>query len=149
MNSSMTTNGDITYMIYRHYGSRCVLVVTDHADLFYYRKEWKMDFGKPLTEQEELFTDLPAKYSGSATLNNLYKNTFMPGPVAGPGAYSKQIAGLQVKVQHPAADYKDTLESVIISLNDGHYWSRERIADWLETLDVNPILNNPKEETNV
>jgi hypothetical protein len=29
-----------------------------------------------------------------------------------------------------------TLASIIIHLNDDHKWSRERVADWLETLDV-------------
>ena len=40
------------------------------------------------------------------------------------------------KVKHPVtAEYMD-VASAIISLNDGNRWSRERIADWLDTLDV-------------
>lgn len=33
-----------------------------------------------------------------------------------------------------------TLRNLIIHLNDDHKWSRERIADWLETLDVDLTL---------
>jgi hypothetical protein len=32
--------------------------------------------------------------------------------------------------------YPDFLSDIIIHLNDEHKWSRERIADWLDTLPV-------------
>jgi hypothetical protein len=40
------------------------------------------------------------------------------------------------------------LRKVIMDLNDNHGWTREAIADWLETLDIN-INMQPKEEANV
>jgi hypothetical protein len=36
----------------------------------------------------------------------------------------------------PACTGVSTVPVIIIHLNDGHKWSREDIADWLETLDL-------------
>lgn len=47
-----------------------------------------------------------------------------------------RVPGLDAIVKHPAGDIANTVSAVIISLNDRHGWSRERIADWLDTLDV-------------
>lgn len=56
-----------------------------------------------------------------------------------------RLPGLKEIVKHPAnPDYESagldqgygTLEYVIISLNDKHNWTRDQIADWLETLDI-------------
>jgi hypothetical protein len=44
------------------------------------------------------------------------------------------------------AKYPNRLTSVIQHLNDGHKYTREEIADWLETLDVD-IQLQPKEQT--
>lgn len=40
----------------------------------------------------------------------------------------------------PEFRINDSLSNVIIHLNDGHGWSRERIADWLDTLDADLIF---------
>jgi len=32
---------------------------------------------------------------------------------------------------HPVTKVASRIESLIVSLNDGHRWTRERIADWL------------------
>ena len=39
-------------------------------------------------------------------------------------------------VKHPNQGYDATLVTIIISLNDVEGWTREDIADWLETLDL-------------
>ena len=50
----------------------------------------------------------------------------------------------------PACSLKNkTILSVVIHLNDGHGWTREKIADWLETLDIDltiqPLKKKEKE----
>jgi hypothetical protein len=47
-----------------------------------------------------------------------------------------QLPGLKEMVTHPISKNRNTLERVIISLNDQHKWTREQIADWLDTLDI-------------
>ncbi len=63
----------------------------------------------------------------------------------GPGAelsYNKRLSevnklpGLREVVKHPVDGRMLELETAIINLNDSHQWTREQIADWLETLDV-------------
>ncbi|URQ04714.1 hypothetical protein SEA_EMMA1919_108 [Streptomyces phage Emma1919] len=78
---------------------------------------------------------------------------FVPPPTkevnfSGPLAHSKQpvysgkdervnlLPGVREKVKHPVTGSENTLERVIISLNDQHKWTREEIADWLDTLDI-------------
>jgi hypothetical protein len=61
--------------------------------------------------------------------------------------FSRKDIFLQ-EVKHPVAGYTYPLRKVIMSLNDHHGWTREQIADWLETLDIN-INMQPKEEANV
>ena len=53
---------------------------------------------------------------------------------------NKAFPVLQKMVAHPILREEPLvrmpLQTVIISLNDQYKWSREQIADWLETLDV-------------
>lgn len=50
---------------------------------------------------------------------------------------AEQLPGVKEMVRHPMEPtLEDGLFQVIISLNDQFRWSREEIADWLETLDV-------------
>lgn len=45
------------------------------------------------------------------------------------------------KVNHPVSPERiDSLQNIIISLNDTYNWTRESIADWLDTLDEQPIF---------
>lgn len=37
------------------------------------------------------------------------------------------------------------LQATIIHLNDAHHWTREQIADWLETLDHDLTFKTPEE----
>jgi hypothetical protein len=53
------------------------------------------------------------------------------------------------RVRHPVNKADGwPLRKVIMDLNDNHGWTREEIADWLETLDID-INMQPKEEANV
>jgi len=52
------------------------------------------------------------------------------------GQLATVLPNVTATVRHPVNGTEYALNSVIVSLNDGHGWSRERIADWLDTLDV-------------
>lgn len=47
-----------------------------------------------------------------------------------------KLPGVKEFVKCPVRGERKMLEDVIILLNDKHKWSREQIADWLETLDI-------------
>lgn len=72
------------------------------------------------------------------------KNINFSGPIANskqPGYGGKdrrvdELPGVREMVKHPVNGNTYTLETVIISLNDQHKWTREEIADWLDTLDI-------------
>jgi len=46
------------------------------------------------------------------------------------------LPGLNARVKHPVTKEEAPIKDIIINLNDYHKWTREAIADWLETLDV-------------
>ena len=46
------------------------------------------------------------------------------------------LPGVNEAVKHPMTGDTHSLWSIIINLNDSHHWTRERIADWVETLDI-------------
>lgn len=48
----------------------------------------------------------------------------------------KQLPALDEMVKHPVTGQTAALRDVIINLNDISKWTREAIADWLETLDI-------------
>lgn len=56
------------------------------------------------------------------------------------------LPGLNETVKHPVNGSHSKLRSVIINLNDVECWTREEIADWLETLDVD-LRFKPKEDS--
>ena len=49
-------------------------------------------------------------------------------------------------VRHPVIGTQSTLMTTIINLNDFHQWTREQIADWLESLDDTPTFRIADEE---
>lgn len=53
-----------------------------------------------------------------------------------------------LKAKHPVSGGSSYLLEIIISLNDYHKWTREQIADWLETLDLDLRFQSPGEEVN-
>lgn len=46
------------------------------------------------------------------------------------------VPGLDALVKHPLTSQADSVRRIIVSLNDQHHWTREAVADWLDTLDV-------------
>lgn len=89
---------------------------------------------------------------------------FISGPnsfnhAAYPEAYSKSLVnqtaeppvdvgklpGVREDVKHPISGRQEMLWNVIVDLNDKRGWSRERIADWLETLDVDISFGSESE----
>jgi hypothetical protein len=57
-----------------------------------------------------------------------------------PGSLATQLPGIFNTVKHPVSGHTVTIYHAIMSLNDSHKWSRERIADWIETLDEVPVF---------
>lgn len=55
-----------------------------------------------------------------------------------PDILSSMIPGIDKDVRHPEENSIRPIKEVIISLNDDYKWTRERIADWLDTLDEQP-----------
>lgn len=58
-----------------------------------------------------------------------------------PGQLAKFLPGVDNEVVNPATKKKDTLFRTIIELNDTHKWSRDAIADWIESLDEVPVFS--------
>lgn len=75
-----------------------------------------------------------------------YKSNYEDAGVA-------ELPGLNERVKHPpitnpAAQCGDeerdgTVRGMVMHLNDWHKWTREEIADWLETLDVDLRFKSP------
>lgn len=89
--------------------------------------------------------------NGSATVSLTYEPAYKTGDVL--GTLKKAIPGLKnARANCPASKtcgsevYHDMpVTEVIIHLNDTHKWTREKIADWLETLDVDLSFQEPAE----
>lgn len=72
-------------------------------------------------------------------------NVFDPAPAPKPTGYSNSgavltrlLPALRTHTHCPGDDCQMTgeIQAMIIHLNDRHHWTRETIADWLETLDA-------------
>lgn len=59
------------------------------------------------------------------------------------------LPGADVSLPCPACDMRTDLAGVIISLNDDHKWSREEIADWVDTLHDEGYVDLSFKERNV
>lgn len=55
-------------------------------------------------------------------------------------ALASLLPGYHKMVKHPVEGYNCTIGAAIMSLNDSCKWSREQIADWIETLDQVPTF---------
>lgn len=51
-------------------------------------------------------------------------------------ALERVLPNVRANVLHPLNGVQMPLNEIVVNLNDTHRWTRERIADWLETLDV-------------
>lgn len=52
---------------------------------------------------------------------------------------SRKLPGVMEQTKYPCNckfDEEECLWEIIQHLNDDHHWTRNRIADWLETLDI-------------
>lgn len=58
-----------------------------------------------------------------------------------PSYLAKLLPGIDRVVKNPVSGDEDTLYSIIIELNDSHKWTRDAIADWIETLDDVPTFS--------
>jgi len=62
---------------------------------------------------------------------------------------SKLLPGVLELVKHPVTGQKtNTLQSTIINLNDQYKWTREQIADWIETLDIDTTFKGDPNDGN-
>lgn len=128
-------------------GKPRTLVMFDPDNDVYFRKTFitmkvlSIDYNKYLSD---LLQDIDKRYRSwvrsKLAPNEICQVNF---PNSGPGSFVAQIPGLMQFVKHPVSGTMSRLDSAIMSLNDNHGWTRERIADWLEEQDVNPILEAP------
>lgn len=57
-----------------------------------------------------------------------------------PDDYAVKIPGIHEQVSHPVHKHYLSIYEIIVDLNDSHGWTREEIADWLDTLDNQPVF---------
>lgn len=57
-----------------------------------------------------------------------------------PSTMASQIPGIFNLAKHPVNGLERPIHEIIIDLNDSQGWTRESIADWLETLDNQPVF---------
>jgi hypothetical protein len=50
--------------------------------------------------------------------------------------FAMLLPGVDQMVKHPLTGEENVLYYIIIDLNDGQKWSRDQIADWIESLDT-------------
>lgn len=115
---------------------------------YYENKRYEVVLGTPVSTVKsrmvkELFGD---DVHPSTIPNELYKvivnaNTILvAGQEVGPNHSTLKHPAMQQVVKCPAGgDYTNNLQTVIMHLNDTHEWTREQIADWIDTLDEQPV----------
>lgn len=63
-----------------------------------------------------------------------------------PEQLAKKLPGFDQVEFHPVRKNLDTIGHIIQDLNDNYKWTRDAIADWIETLDDVPKFGVPIEE---
>lgn len=66
-------------------------------------------------------------------------------PSTGLSQASQELPEIMRPVVNPVTGYLASLWNTVITLNDEQKWTREQIADWIETLDPVPTFT-PKEK---
>lgn len=61
---------------------------------------------------------------------------------------AKNLPGIDKSVKHPVSGRYTELYFTIMDLNDNHRWTREQIADWIETLDIDTTFKVGYTESN-
>lgn len=120
--------------------------------------EWKpfgmlVSFDKDPYPQKVWYTVEPYEYSGfgyvSGNGNVQYGTHSSSGSMALIRDLQKSMPDLKEIVNCPQCDYRIDVWNMVQHLNDKHRLTRETIADWLETLDVDltfPTPENPPKE---
>lgn len=57
-----------------------------------------------------------------------------------PAMKEKDPNVIDCQYYHPSNPGTDNLQSMIMHLNDSHRWTREAIAEWIDTLDEQPVF---------
>jgi hypothetical protein len=120
---------------------------SDEYDLFAYGKVLDEDFllelGVNFTEKQK--ANEKAKLAMMQSFGTAEVPTFIS--LSNPRRQIEQACpGLEEHVQAPCACYIESpedalLSAVIMHLNDKHAWTREKIADWLDDLDVDLTID--------
>ena len=56
------------------------------------------------------------------------------------GLFTK-MKSINIRVGCPECTINYTLSSAVVCLNDVHHWTRERIADWVEVIEIENEIN--------
>lgn len=124
----------------------------------FYNRDWEIYFTYKVKQIlkagfEKFFKSLVDKGIQEAELREL-KNKCMCDSVEwtwqevidnSPSHLSSKLPGIHNWVKHPVTHHETNLSSAIMSLNDAYKWSRDAIADWIESLDEVPVFSVPKE----
>jgi hypothetical protein len=97
---------------------------------------WPKFIGIVAKNAPDLFDKNQAKYLPYPAKPKIETESFVPS-----------LPGYGKIVEHPVLGERYRLQSVIMNLNDKCGWTRDQIADWLETLDLD--LRFLKEEIDV
>jgi hypothetical protein len=123
---------------------------TSSADWFSsdpYKSPPIIQSSKIILSNEELFYNNGGPKFPGTTYSKVNKND--------PSILAQKLPGINEMVKHPtitkddlqcgSANIETSLSWIIIHLNDYHRWTREAIADWLESLDLDLRFKTPEE----
>jgi hypothetical protein len=150
---SFPYNGKICYTIktYHNAQSYCVSDSYDTYEDIDGPKPYHADYEIYSNLFENLYVGFPEKSAEFCQIKNDFINDVLSGKyfsddplLSYPNEiqhYAKdprvdKLPGLREIVRNPATNEPMMLERAIINLNDIQKWTREAIADWLETLDI-------------
>jgi len=117
-------------------------------------KEWAKQF-EQLKEVAELAGDPPTKFgkNGIPGKPDNFKYESFPQPELRLSSLATHLPGVKEIVKYPCDCYSQTpvkhdLMEVIMHLNDADKWTRESIADWLDTLEIDLSFKPLEKENN-
>ncbi len=106
---------------------------------------WELSIGDPYVDISDLLAEfsIPPPDKFRIAVDQIVRMMRNQGTQITSAITSK----VQTKVKCPANSRHGTsdIPSAVIHLNDQHMWTREQIADWLDTLDEQPVFY-PSEE---
>lgn len=80
--------------------------------------------------------DTPSGFAKGGTVKGAKVESYDVGSSKSDMAAINSLPGIFENAKHPVNNSVQQIRSIIIDLNDHHGWTREQVADWLETLDV-------------